>query len=159
MQNWDVVFPTKAKNSVGRPVENPFPSLASEEEFGLYGEAMLKRYFRPAPNSKKDFVFDEGHKMSKTLFWTLVFIYFVNQKGLDNNLQGFISAIQAKFGSTVASDRTGINRCVCMLRGLHVGKDIYDAIIRESEVPAREKYQSFYRYVVKRWEHVLCSSE
>lgn len=151
--------PKVKHTAVGRPVENPFESPEVEEEFARRGKAMIELYYKPSgPDTRKDFVFGPGRDMSKTLFWALVYIYYTRAvKQMKENLQGFLSAVQAHFGTDVASDRTSICRSVKMLEPLSVhNKHIGD--LSGSAGERQKKYRSYYQYVIRRWEMCVQST-
>ena len=148
----DENFEPKAKRSVGRPVENPFPSPEVEAEFVSRGQAMIDLYYHPAgPNTRHDFVFSPRHAMSKTLFWSLVFIHYVNRRQMKRNLQGFLATIHQHFGTQVVSDRTSLAKSVKSLDRFNVHQmrmnelDGYDGRRQKS-------LRSQYQYVMNRWE-------
>lgn len=146
----------KVKRTVGRPLENPFLSPESEEEFVLRGNAMLERYYRPnGSNTRQDFVFGPCRTMSKTHFWATVFIYYVEEKGMKNNLQGFLHAVQRHFGASVASDRAGIHKNICMQRSLEVTLQTSLSCKNPAELNAQRKYRAMYRFLVNCWEQTL----
>jgi len=142
----------KTKRSVGRPLENPFPSEEVEEEFVSRGASMIERFYHPAgPNTRLDFVFGPGGAMSKTLFWSLVFIYYVQKKGMKNNIQGYLSAVQRHFGAAVASDRAGITKKIAFLDNYYV-HCIATHPMSGAEGRVQEKLRKQYQYIVRRWE-------
>ena len=148
-------FEPKAKRAVGRPVENPFLSTEIEEDFVRRGEAMLRLYYKEGgPNTRQNFVFGPNRCMSKTLFWAIIFLYYVTQKQSQNNLQGFLNAILLHFGSKVTSDRTSICQCVGLLNHLTANMK-YSFELDGAEGKQQAKYRGYYQYVVKRWQEVL----
>lgn len=144
----------RVKRSVGRPVENPFRSAESEEEFVRRGRLMLDRYYHPAGGgSRLDFVFDSTHSISKTCFWSDIYIYLVDDvKVMSDNLQGFLSVIQRHFGPDVASDRTAVCKNVSMQRSLYVRFSHSAEATDGPEARAQRKYRAIYRMVVERWK-------
>ena len=100
------------KRAVGRPPEAPFRSSESEEDFVRCGKMMIDLYYRPKTGSKKDFVFDEEHAVSKTLFWTLIYLYYVHEKEMHANQQGFHDIIVNNFGKAVICDRASFCRSI-----------------------------------------------
>lgn len=147
----------KAKRAVGRPVENPFHSTEIEEDFVRRGEAMIKLYYIDrGPKARINFVFDPGHDMSKTLFWSIIFVYYLTTKQMDNNLQGFLNTILLHFDPKVTSDRTSICQCVGMLTRLAANfKHIYDYELEGVNGKEQKKYRVKYQHVVKLWQEVL----
>ena len=146
----------KAKRAVGRPVENPFHSTEIEEDFVRRGEAMIKLYYIDrGPKARINFVFDPGHDMSKTLFWSIIFVYYLTTKQVDNNLQGFLNTILLHFDPKVTSDRTSLCQCVGMLTRLYVNTK-YSFELDHDNQNSREqkKYRDRYQYVVKKWQEV-----
>lgn len=145
----------KAKRAVGRPVENPFCSTESEEDFVRRGEAMLRQYYKEgALNTKQNFVFGPGRKMSKTLFWSIIFIYYINEKQMHNNLQGYLFAIHRHFGTQIASDRTGISKCVKLLNALTVNFR-HSCELSGAAGKQQEEYRISYQDVIRMWEEIL----
>ena len=147
-------FEHKAKRAVGRPVENPFLSAEIEEEFVRRGEAMLRLYYQEeGPGTKQNFVFGPDRGMSKTLFWSIIFVYYVTEKQLRNNVQGYLNAVVLHFGPRVVSDRTSICQCVGLLNRLtanmkHVG------VLEGAEGRKQRAYRAKYQTVVKLWKEV-----
>lgn len=145
----------KAKRAVGRPVENPFLSAETEEDFICRGEAMLKLYYKEGePSTRHNFVFGPNRGMSKTLFWSIIFIYYTTEKHMLNNLQGFLFAITRHFGGKVTSDRTSISKCVKLLNILAVNYK-HSCELSGTAGKQQELYRSYYQFVVKRWEETL----
>ncbi len=145
----------KAKRAVGRPVENPFCSTESEEEFFCRGEAMLRLYYKEGgPNTRHDFLFGPDRGMSKTLFWSIIFLYYTTEKNMQNNLQGFLFAITRHFGAKVTSERTSISKCVKLLDKLTAN---YKHSFELSGAKGKQQamYRSYYQYVVKKWNESL----
>lgn len=147
----------KAKRAVGRPVENPFHSTEIEEDFVRRGEAMLKLYYKDkGPKTRLNFVFDPDHDMSKTLFWSIIFVYYLSTKQVDNNLQGFLNTILLHFDPKVTSDRTSLCQSVGMLTRLYVNTKISFELNQDFEKSKEQKkYREKYQYVVKLWQGVL----
>lgn len=145
----------KTKRAVGRPVENPFCSTESEEEFVRCGEAMLRLYYKEGgPNTRHDFVFGPSRDMSKTLFWSIIFLYYTTEKHMQNNLQGFLFAITRHFGAKVTSDRTSISKCVKLLNKLTANfKHSFE--LSGAAGKQQEMYRSYYQYVVKKWNETV----
>lgn len=147
----------KAKRAVGRPVENPFPSLECEEDFARRGKAMIDLYYQPGAdgaNTRHDFVFDERHRMSKTHFWGIVYIYYTEDKKLiRKNIQGFLNAVQRHFGASVASDRGAISRNVSMQLSMHVHFKHGDVLSRDCDnTKTLIRYRKMYLAITKFWE-------
>ena len=145
----------KAKRAAGRPVENPFCSAQSEEDFVRRGEAMIVRYHRPGgPNKKHDFVFSPNRDMSKTLFWSIIFLYLVKTKAIRNNLQGYLNAILEHFGPQICSDRTSVCKSVGLMNRLSAQYTNIDNL-EGKEGEKQAKYRSMYKYVVNRWKEAV----
>lgn len=145
----------KAKRAVGRPVENPFLSAEIEEDFVRRGEAMLRLYYKEGgPNTRHNFVFGLNRSMSKTLFWSIIFVYYVTDNQLRNNVQGYLNAIRLHFDAKVVSDRTSICQCVGSLNRLTAylkhSCELGGALGRQ-----QAEYRGYYQYVVKKWQEVL----
>lgn len=150
-------FELKEKRTVGRPLESPFCSKESEEEFIRRGKAMLELYYRPGGDSKtrKDFVFNAGYAMSKTSFWSFIYLYYRLEHQMHDNLQGFLSVIRLNFGEKVSSDRTTLLKCVKMFDEHAV--QFKNSCEKESkaEKDVQDTLRSHYQYVVKRWKDCL----
>lgn len=149
----------KAKRAVGRPVENPFASAEVEEDFARRGAAMIDLYYRPGldgANTRHDFVFDERHCMSKTQFWSIIYIYYItSHRIVKPNLQGFLSAVQRHFGTAVASDRAAISRNVNSQLSMHVNYKHGDVLARDNDDSRTlRRYRSMYLGVTKFWEQL-----
>lgn len=43
---------------------------------------MVERYYHPTPNTYSDFVFAARKKTSKSCFWAMIFIYYLEEKGM-----------------------------------------------------------------------------
>ena len=151
----------KVKRSVGRPAENPFSSAESEEEFVRRGRLMLDRYYlEKGPSPKINFVFGTTLSLSKTSFWSYIFVYLADDlKILANNLQGFLTVVQRHFGTEVASDRTGISEKVGRLRALYVHCHYSFEITEGRNARAQRKSRQIYRYVVDSWKEVEMAQE
>lgn len=150
--------PQKAKRAVGRPVENPFLSPEIEEDFVRRGEAMLKLYYKEGgPNTRLNFVFGPGRAMSKTLFWSIIFVYYYYEKQLRNNVQGYLNVILLHFDPKVTSDRTSICQSVGLLARLSA-HNVDGGTVTGTTGKQQVKYRGYYQFVVKRWQEVLTSS-
>lgn len=145
----------KAKRSVGRPVENPFLSAEIEEDFVRRGEAMLRLYYKEGgPNTRHNFVFGPNRGMSKTLFWSIIFVYYVTENQLRNNVQGYLNTIRLHFDAKVASDRTSICQCVGSLNRLTAYLK-HSCELVGADGKAQKEYRAKYQLVVKLWREVL----
>ena len=146
-------FEPKVKRAVGRPMESPFCSAESEREFIRCGKAMLEQYYRPGgENTRKDFVFNKEYALSKTSFWSFIYIYYVSEKHMQDNLQGFLSIIRLNFGDKVSSERTTLSKSLKMLEGLSVQFKHSMYGTTPSMQRAQDTQRSHYQYVVKRWK-------
>lgn len=147
----------KVKRQRGRPEVNPFPSDEVEKDFVVRGRKLLDMFYDYSdPNTKNNFVFDDKKRMSKTLFWSLVFIYYIEKKGLNDNLQGYLSALVKHFGVEVTSDRTAMSKRVNMLNGIFVTHNHLDeGRMPMSQQTAHKKYRGRYQFIVKLWEEIV----
>lgn len=147
----------KEKRGVGRPAENPFASEESEMDFIRRADAMIKLYFQQGETSqKKDFNFGSGRTMSKTLFWSFIFIYYEHSKDMLYNIQGFLNIVQEHFGANVASDRTSICKKISMLNRLYIQYPEYSNLRGES-LKLQERYLPIYKYLIRKWDTCLPS--
>lgn len=145
----------KAKRAVGRPVENPFLSAETEEDFVCRGEAMLRLYYKEGgPSTRHNFVFGPNRGMSKTLFWSIIFVYYVTEKRMRNNVQGYLNAILLHFDPKVVSDRTSLCQSVGLLLRLTANLK-YSCELEGAEGKKQKEYRSKYQFVVKLWQEVL----
>ncbi len=145
----------KAKRAVGRPVENPFLSAEIEEDFVRRGEAMLRLYYKEGgPNTRHNFVFGPNRGMSKTLFWSIIFVYYVTENQLRNNVQGYLNTIRLHFSAKVVSDRTSICQCVGSLNRLTAYLKHSCELVGAHRMQQAE-YRAKYQLVVKLWRDVL----
>lgn len=96
--------------------------------------------------------------MSKSRFWSIIFIYYKTEKGLDDNLQGFISIVNRNFGTKVISDRKSLWKNICMLDHLFITEEDIP-FLGTADEKARKTYRSQYSYVVRRWKEcsVTCN--
>ena len=145
----------KAKRAVGRPVENPFLSAEIEEDFVRRGEAMLRLYYKEGgPNTRHNFVFGPDRAMSKTLFWSIIFVYYNTEKLLRNNVQGYLNVILLHFDPKVTSDRTSICQSVGLLNRLTANlKHCFEQ--KGADERKQKEYRAKYQFVVKLWKGVL----
>lgn len=145
----------KAKRAVGRPVENPFLSAEIEEDFVCRGEAMLRLYYKEGdPSTRHNFVFGPNRGMSKTLFWSIIFVYYVTEKRMRNNVQGYLNAILLHFDAKVVSDRTSLCQSVGLLLRLTANLK-YSCELEGAEGKKQKEYRSKYQFVVKLWQEAL----
>lgn len=145
----------KAKRAVGRPVENPFLSAETEEDFVCRGEAMLRLYYKEGgPSTRHNFVFGPNRGMSKTLFWSIIFVYYVTEKRMRNNVQGYLNAILLHFDAKVVSDRTSLCQSVGLLLRLTANLK-YSCELEGAEGKKQKEYRSKYQFVVNLWQEVL----
>ena len=145
----------KAKRAVGRPVENPFLSAETEEDFVCRGEAMLRLYYKEGgPSTRHNFVFGPNRGMSKTLFWSIIFVYYVTEKRMRNNVQGYLNAILLHFDPKVVSDRTSLCQSVGLLLRLTANLK-YSCELEGAEGKKQKEYRSKYQFVVKLWQEAL----
>lgn len=156
----ETYYEHKTKRGVGRPVKSPFLSPQIEEEFVRRGDAMLRMYYRPQAtadieandqskaSNRLDFDFGHEHKMSKTQFWSIIYLFYLNSRQIGKNMQGFIYAIQSNFGTEVVSDRTSLVKCVKMLEfngadSIRSDEEYDDKIVM--------KYRNRYKFVKSLW--------
>ena len=145
----------RAKRAVGRPVENPFLLPEAEEDFVRRGEAMLRLYYKEGgPNTRLNFVFGPERAMSKTQFWSIIFVYLVTQKQLRNNVQGYLHVILQHFDPKVTSDRSSICQCVGLLDKLTANlKHSFE--LSGADGKKQREYRAKYQFVVKLWQEVV----
>lgn len=145
----------KSRHKVGRPTENPFPSTKMEEDFVVRGRRVLELYYVDDPASKTNLHFEETKQLSKTSFWSFLFIYYLNEKHIRNNVQGFYQAVVKHFGKSVTPDRGSIAKCVQKFNVYNVHHK-YSISNRMSmaDQRAQEKYRHQYQYVVELWEKI-----
>lgn len=154
--NWDEDSKPKTKRSVGRPVESPFPSFETEEEFVQRAQAMINLYYHPAgPNTRKDFVFRPGCALSKTEFWSYVYVYYTNTQGMKRNVLGFLNAILQHFDPQVVSDRTSLTKRIGLMENIraHLKYIAYDDEGDDADKQVKKRKQ--YQFVVRRWQECL----
>lgn len=146
--------PIREKRKAGRPEVNPFPSSAVEEDFVVRGRKLIGLYWRDmGPQAKHNFFFDEQKHMSKTLLWSIIYIYYREQHGLRDNLQGFLATVQKHLGQEYSSDRASIAKKVGMLRHLYVAyKHISPDNLSRADQNAQNKYRGMYQYVTRVWD-------
>lgn len=123
---------------------------------------MVERYYHPTPNTYSDFVFAARKKTSKTRFWAMIFIYYMEEKGMDENYSGFIERVVSTLGNSVICDRTTLGRTIKGLQKLYITidddrlKDMdKEEKISDADMKARQKYRKQYVDVVKYWEECL----
>lgn len=156
------IFEPRPKKGVGRPVKNPFHTVECEEDFIRRCRNMVERYYHPTPNTYSDFVFAARKKASKTRFWAMIFIYYMEEKGMDENYSGFIERVVSTLGNSVICDRTTLGRTIKGLQKLYITiddarlKDMdKDVSISDADMKARQKYRKQYVGVVRYWEECL----
>jgi len=94
--------------------------------------------------------------MSKTLFWSFIFIYYEHSKDMLYNIQGFLNIVQEHFGANVASDRTSICKKISMLNRLYIQYPEYSNLRGES-LKLQERYLPIYKYLIRKWDSCLPS--
>lgn len=143
----------REKRKPGRPEVNPFPSTEMEEDFARRGRRMLDLYWRDTgSNAKANLFFTATRHMSKTLFWSMIYLY-LTQHGMMPNLLGYLSAVQKHFGSEVACDRASVAKKVAMLEKLRVQyKHLADELLSPADQRASRQYRPKYEYIVQLWE-------
>lgn len=126
---------------------------------------MVERYYHPTPNTYSGFVFAARKKTSKSCFWAMIFIYYLKEKGMDENYSGFIERVVSTLGNSVICDRPTLSRTIKGLQKLYITiddarlKDMDNDInISEADMKARQKYRKQYVGVVKYWEECLVTS-
>lgn len=145
----------KVKRAVGRPVENPFLLAETEEEFVRRGQAMLRLYYKEGgPNTRHNFVFGPNRGMSKTLFWSIIFVYYNMEKLLRNNVQGYLNTILLHFDPKVVSDRTSICQSVGLLNRLAANMK-HSCELTGADGRKQQEYRAKYQFVVRLWKEVL----
>lgn len=148
----DSIIAAKVKRPVGRPMENPFASEECEEDFVRRGSALIERCFQPkGPNTRLDFVLGPDLSVSKTSFWSFVFVYLLDKKKIKNNVQGYHSAILRHFGKEVVSDRPSISSSVKMLNSLYITFP-HTHNLQGASKAAHERYRSRYEALMKLWD-------
>ena len=161
----DEIFEPRQKKPVGRPAKNPFHTAECEEDFIRCCKNIAERYYHPTPNTYSGFVFAARKEISKTRFWAIIYIYYMEEKGMDDNYSGFIERVVGTLGNSVISDRTTLSRVIKKLQSLYITiddarlKDIdKDVRISEADMRARRNYRKQYVDVVKYWEECLVTS-
>lgn len=156
MNCWDEDDRPIRENShkVGRPEVNPFPSDEVEKDFVVRGHKMIELYWNDEPNTKTNFQFSPSKRMSKTCFWTMIYIYHMDQKGLRENHQGFIAAINKHFGLQYSTDNRDLGR---KMKEFNENIYITHHLVSSNTKTAnkQEKYRSQYRYIIRKWEECL----
>ena len=123
---------------------------------------MVERYYHPTPNTYSGFVFAARKKTSKSCFWAMIFIYYLKEKGMDENYSGFIERVVSTLGNSVICDRPTLSRTIKGLQKLYITiddarlKDMDNDInISEADMKAHKKYRKQYVGVVRYWEECL----
>ena len=126
---------------------------------------MVERYYHPTPNTYSGFVFAARKKTSKSCFWAMIFNYYLEEKGMDENYSGFIERVVSTLGNSVICDRPTLSRTIKGLQKLYITiddarlKDMdNDISISDADMKARQKYRKQYVGVVKYWEECLVTS-
>lgn len=146
---------TTEKRHPGRPLKNPFPSPEVEEDFSVRGKKMVELYFDNSdPNSRKNFRLPNQLKMSKTNFWSMIYIYYTEEKGLGENIKGYHDALLEHFGLGVAADRSSLNECINNLRHLSITNQD-PGHSNKSDVKAHKKDRTIYLAVIRLWSGVV----
>lgn len=91
--------------------------------------------------------------MSKTLFWSIIFVYYVTEKRLHNNLQGYLNAILQHFDPKVTSDRTSLSQSVGLLTRLSANMK-HSFELTGADGKKQHEYRAKYQFVVKLWQEV-----
>lgn len=158
----DDIFEPRQKRPVGRPEKNPFHTAECEEDFIRRSMAMVEMYYHPTPGKHTDYELAPKKRISKTLLWSMIYIYYLVEKGMDDNCTGFIKRVVCNLGNSVISDRPALSRSIEKLQTLYLSIDDAqlegmktDVKIPYAKKKARRKYRSQYVYVVKRWEECL----
>ena len=156
------IFEPRKKKAVGRPAKNPFHTAECEEDFVRRCRIVAERYYHPTPNTYSDFVFAARKKTSKSCFWAMIFIYYLEEKGMDENYSGFIERVVGTLGSSVICDRPTLSRTIGRLQSLYITiddarlKDMdKDERISEADMKAHGNYRKQYVDVVRYWEECL----
>ena len=139
----------------GRPVKNPFPSAEVEKDFAVRGRMMIERYFVPPPQSTLNFVFSKNKKISKTAFWAIIYLHYINTKGVEENLKGFMDAAGNHFGTDVVCDRASVHKHFSKLKNFSVHSIPSDYTPPPSERKSYLKFRSQYHYVTTLWDGLL----
>ena len=123
---------------------------------------MVERYYHPTPNTYSGFVFAARKKTSKSCFWAMIFIYYLEEKGMDENYSGFIERVVGTLGNSVICDRPTLSRTIGRLQSLYITiddarlKDMdKDVRISEADMKAHSNYRKQYVDVVRYWEECL----
>ncbi|MBR6138487.1 MAG: hypothetical protein IKQ12_02815 [Prevotella sp.] len=126
---------------------------------------MVERYYHPTPNTYSGFVFAARKKTSKSCFWAMIFIYYLEEKGMDENYSGFIERVVSTLGNSVICDRPTLSRTIKGLQKLYITIDDArltdmdnDIRISDADMKARQKYRKQYVDVVRYWEECLVTS-
>ena len=99
-------------------------------------------------------MFGPNRGMSKTLFWSIIFVYYVTEKRMRNNVQGYLNAILLHFDAKVVSDRTSLCQSVGLLLRLTSNLK-YSCELEGAEGKKQKEYRSKYQFVVKLWQEAL----
>ena len=123
---------------------------------------MVERYYHPTPNTYSGFVFAARKKTSKSCFWAIIYIYYLEEKGMDDNYSGFIERVVSTLGNSVICDRPTLSRTIGRLQNLYITIDDArltdmdnDIRISEADMKARQKYRKQYVGVVRYREECL----
>lgn len=123
---------------------------------------MVERYYHPTPNTYSGFVFAARKKTSKSCFWAMIFIYYLKEKGMDENYSGFIERVVSTLGNSVICDRPTLSRTIKGLQKLYITIDDArltdmdnDIRISDADMKAHQKYRKQYVGVVRYWEECL----
>ena len=159
------IFEPRPKKAVGRPAKNPFHTAECEEDFVRRCRIVAERYYHPTPNTYSDFVFAPRKKISKSRFWAIIYIYYMEEKGMDDNNSGFIERVVGTLGSSVICDRPTLSRTIGRLQNLYITIDDArledmdkDVRISEADMKARCNYRKQYVDVVRYWEECRVTS-
>ncbi len=103
-------FPPKNKKPVGRPEIPLFTDDQKdiEEDFLRRAGLLIDLYYRDEPKSKLNYVFGSNGSLSKTFVWSCIYLYYVHENMMQENLRAFVTKIKETFGGKVISDRTSI---------------------------------------------------
>lgn len=148
-------FPPKNKRPVGRPEIPLFTDdqKDKEEDFLRRAGLLIERYYRnDDPKSKLNYVFGSNGSFSKTFVWACIFLYYVHENMMQENIQAFVKMVIEAFGAKVISERTTIGRLVFRLQtcGIHI--DTEESIAERKKDTTISKRHAEYLFLIDLWK-------
>ena len=151
-----------SKRKVGHPEVQVFPDPENEKRFVLRAGEIVRLYYRKGEGRDKSFYeFEPERHISKTLFWAFIYIYYLDMKVIDKNLDGFVTIVQSHFGKDVISDRSSTCKKVGQMNDLYeITSDRDDGILHDKETynrlfgieKSRIDFRQKYLYTIGKWE-------